>query len=87
MVGIFGVGQNFVNHYFGYLPVEGVSYKQEASDEWQTVDLALNVTDADTFAEVNNRGDITKPAEIIIKPQYLRNLCWTDEPQKRDVAG
>ena len=27
------------------IPVEGVSYKQEASDEWQTVDLALNVTD------------------------------------------
>ena len=24
--------------------------------------------------------------EIVIKPQYLRNLCWTDEPRKRDVA-
>lgn len=31
--------------------------------------------------------DTRTPAEIIIKPQYLRNLCWTDEPQKRDVAG
>lgn len=27
------------------IPVEGVSCKQEASDEWRTVDLALNVTD------------------------------------------
>ncbi|WP_137656992.1 HRDC domain-containing protein [Bifidobacterium moukalabense] len=30
--------------------------------------------------------DTHTPAEIIIKPQYLRNLCWTDEPQKRNVA-
>ena len=30
--------------------------------------------------------DTRTPADVIIKPQYLRNLCWTDEPQKRDVA-
>ena len=30
--------------------------------------------------------DTRTPVEIIIKPQYLRNLCWTDEPRKRDVA-
>ena len=30
--------------------------------------------------------DTRTPAEVIIKPQYLRNLCWTDEPQERDVA-
>ena len=30
--------------------------------------------------------DTRTPVEIILKPQYLRNLCWTDEPQKRDVA-
>ena len=26
------------------------------------------------------------PDEILIKPRYLRNLCWTDQPEKRDVA-
>ena len=30
--------------------------------------------------------DTRTPVEIILKPQYLRNLCWTDEPRKRDVA-
>ena len=30
--------------------------------------------------------DTRTPAEIIVKPQILRNLCWTDEPRKRDVA-
>ena len=30
--------------------------------------------------------DPRTPAEIIVKPQILRNLCWTDEPRKRDVA-
>ena len=25
--------------------------------------------------------DTRTPADVIIKPQYLRNLCWTDEPQ------
>jgi ribonuclease D len=23
---------------------------------------------------------------MIVKPQIVRNLCWTDEPQRRDVA-
>ena len=26
------------------------------------------------------------PVDVLIKPKYLRNLCWTDEPGKRDVA-
>lgn len=30
--------------------------------------------------------DTRTPVEMIIKPQILRNLCWTDEPEKRDVA-
>ena len=30
--------------------------------------------------------DTRTPAEIIIKPQYIRNLCWTDDPGERDVA-
>ena len=30
--------------------------------------------------------DTRTTEEIVIKPQYLRNLCWTDEPRKRDVA-
>lgn len=25
------------------------------------------------------------PADVLIKPQYLRDLCWTDEISKRDV--
>lgn len=38
-------------------------------------------------AVVNRIADDTRtPAEMIIKPQIIRNLCWTDEPQKRDVA-
>ena len=35
-------------------------------------------------AEVGRRTNT--PDEILIKPRYLRNLCWTDEPDKRDVA-
>ena len=36
---------------------------------------------------VSQIADATRtPAEIIVKPQILRNLCWTDEPCKRDVA-
>ncbi len=31
--------------------------------------------------------DTRTPADIIIKPQYIRNLCWTDSPRKRDVAA
>lgn len=31
--------------------------------------------------------DTNTPADVLIKPKYLRNLCWTDEPGKRDVAG
>ena len=34
--------------------------------------LAMVVTDADTFAEVNDRGDITKPAEIMDEAQLER---------------
>ncbi len=30
--------------------------------------------------------DTRTPAEIIIKPQILRNLCWTDRPNDRNVA-
>jgi ribonuclease D len=30
--------------------------------------------------------DTRTPAEMILKPQIVRNLCWTDEPQRRDVA-
>lgn len=31
--------------------------------------------------------DTRTPAEIIIKPQYLRNLCWVEDPEGLDVAG
>lgn len=31
--------------------------------------------------------DTRTPAEIIINPQAIRNLCWTDEPAERDVAA
>lgn len=27
------------------------------------------------------------PADVIIKPQYLRDLCWTDDPHERDVEA
>lgn len=38
-------------------------------------------------AVVNSIADDTRtPAEMIIKPQIIRNLCWTDEPDRRDVA-
>lgn len=37
---------------------------------------------------VTNRiaEDTRTPAEMIIKPQILRNLCWLDKPNKIDVA-
>lgn len=31
--------------------------------------------------------DTRTPAEMIIKPQILRNLCWTDDPAGRDVSA
>lgn len=31
--------------------------------------------------------DTRTPAEVIIKPQIVRNLCWTDDPAGRDVAA
>ena len=31
--------------------------------------------------------DTRTPAEVIIKPQIIRNLCWTDSPANRDVAA
>lgn len=30
--------------------------------------------------------DTRTPADVIVKPQYIRNLCWTDDPASRDVA-
>lgn len=30
--------------------------------------------------------DTQTPIDVILKPQYLRNLCWTDEPQSCDVG-
>lgn len=30
--------------------------------------------------------DTHTPADVIIKPQIVRNLCWTDHPERRDVA-
>jgi ribonuclease D len=30
--------------------------------------------------------DTRTPAEVIIKPQYLRNLCWVEDTQDLDVA-
>ncbi|MBT1181864.1 HRDC domain-containing protein [Bifidobacterium sp. CP2] len=30
--------------------------------------------------------DTRTPVEIIVNPQIIRNLCWTDEPETRDVA-
>ena len=29
--------------------------------------------------------DTRTPADVIIKPQIVKNLCWTDDPQERDV--
>lgn len=31
--------------------------------------------------------DTRTPAEIILKPQIVRNLCWIDDPRDLDVAG
>ena len=31
--------------------------------------------------------DTRTPADVIVKPQYIRNLCWTDDPASRDVAA
>jgi ribonuclease D len=30
--------------------------------------------------------DTRTPADVIIKPQYLRNLCWLDDVEGLDVA-
>jgi ribonuclease D len=29
--------------------------------------------------------DTHTPSDMLLKPQSVRNLCWTDDPQKRDV--
>lgn len=29
--------------------------------------------------------DTGTPADVIVKPQILKNLCWTDDPKARDV--
>lgn len=31
--------------------------------------------------------DVRIPPDMVLKPQILRNLCWTDEPRRRDVAA
>lgn len=31
--------------------------------------------------------DTRTPPELLVKPQMLRNLCWTDAPQECDVAS
>lgn len=31
--------------------------------------------------------DTRTPVDVLLKPQILRNLCWTDDPQGRDVAA
>ncbi|KFI65677.1 HRDC domain-containing protein [Bifidobacterium cuniculi] len=31
--------------------------------------------------------DTHTPPDVLIKPQIIRNLCWTDEPGERDVAS
>ena len=31
--------------------------------------------------------DTRTPADVIIRPQIIRNLCWTDDPDSRDVAA
>lgn len=38
-----------------------------------------------TVAQIGQ--DTNTPGDILIKPKYLRNLCWTDHPEKRDVAA
>ncbi len=30
--------------------------------------------------------DVRIPPDMVVKPQILRNLCWTDDPRSRDVA-
>ena len=30
--------------------------------------------------------DTSTPADVLLKPQILKNLCWTDNPERRDVA-
>ena len=30
--------------------------------------------------------DTCTPTDVLLKPQILRNLCWTDHPHRRDVA-
>lgn len=30
--------------------------------------------------------DVRIPPDMVLKPQILRNLCWTDHPKRRDVA-
>lgn len=30
--------------------------------------------------------DTRTPPELLVKPQMLRNLCWSDEPERTDVA-
>lgn len=30
--------------------------------------------------------DTRTPVDVLLKPQILRNLCWTDDPADRDVA-
>jgi ribonuclease D len=36
-----------------------------------------------TIAQISQ--DTHTPADMLLKPQSVRNLCWTDDPQKRDV--
>ena len=37
---------------------------------------------------LNGIADDTRtPVEMILKPQIVRNLCWTDDPASLDVAG
>lgn len=31
--------------------------------------------------------DVRIPPDMLLKPQILRNLCWTDDPKRRDVAA
>ncbi|MBT1178206.1 HRDC domain-containing protein [Bifidobacterium vespertilionis] len=36
---------------------------------------------------INQIADDTRtPADVIVKPQLIRNLCWTDDIRSRDVA-
>ncbi|KAB5608710.1 HRDC domain-containing protein [Bifidobacterium jacchi] len=36
---------------------------------------------------VQASDDTHTPAEILLKPQIVRNLCWTDDPASRDVPS